>query len=36
MFPRDDVFLARFQELRDKLAHQAPLTESEKEELEKN
>jgi len=35
MFPRDDVFLARFQELRDKLAHQALLTESEKEELEK-
>jgi hypothetical protein len=35
MFPRDDVLLTRFQELRDKLAHQALLTKSEKEELEK-
>jgi len=35
MFPRDDVLLTRFQELSNKLAHQALLTKSEKEELEK-
>jgi DNA-binding transcriptional regulator YhcF (GntR family) len=35
IFPRDEIFLARFRELRNKLAHQALLTREEMEELER-
>ncbi|MEM2889467.1 MAG: hypothetical protein QXR42_08385 [Candidatus Bathyarchaeia archaeon] len=35
IFPRDDVFLSRFMELRNKLAHRVLLTREETEELEK-
>lgn len=35
IFPRDEIFLSRFQELRNKLVHQALLTKKEIEELER-
>jgi hypothetical protein len=35
IFPRDEIFLSRFRELRNKLAHQALLTRKEIEELER-
>jgi len=35
IFPRDEIFLSRFQELRNRLVHQALLTRKEIEELEK-
>lgn len=35
IFPRDEIFLSRFRELRNKLVHQALLTKKEIEELER-